>query len=80
MINEISGYYSCSINPSYISTWYTSFKSKSRYDNTPRLFPEATPEISTSILPNQEPTGWEDFQQSINKNEIPANLADNSHH
>jgi hypothetical protein len=80
MINEISGYYSCSINPSYISTWYTSFKSKRRHDNTPRLFPEETPEESTISIPIQEPTGWEDFQQPVNKNEIPANLADNSHH
>ena len=49
-MNDQSGYYSCSVNPSYISTWFTSFKKGRRgmslnslfeKDNTPAIFKPA---------------------------------------
>jgi hypothetical protein len=72
-MNEISGYYSCSINPSYISTWYTSFKSRRKFDHTPRLFPEEPYQVAESTLENPELTGWEDFPVTPPVNQIPAN-------
>lgn len=78
-MNEVNGYYSCSINPSYISTWYTSFKGRRRIDKTPRLFPEEPVYVPDYPMPETPITGWEDFAVSTPVSAIPVNFADNSH-
>jgi hypothetical protein len=79
-MNTENGYYSCSVNPSYISTWYCSFKNRAKF-NPENLEPK--PEKLT-------PADGELFRiqqlfecghgQHHKSGAVPVNLADNSHH
>lgn len=78
-MNDVSGYYSCSVNPSYISTWFISFHGRKIRDTSVRLFPEESPEVSEFKMDPFPVTGFEDLVLSPIPSTVPANFADNSH-
>lgn len=78
-MNEITGYYSCSINPNYISTWYTSLLPK-RNNKQLSMYLNSVPDFVSEVsLPQSESTGFEDLVISPPVRQVPVNLADNSH-
>ena len=79
-MNDINGYYSCSINPNYISTWYTPFVRKARADFGSVLNFLDSPEQSTETIEYEHSDFWEDRSYPEPSKAIPVNFADNSHH
>lgn len=79
-MNDNNGYYSISVNPTYISTWYNSLNPRRSY-STPEAF--VRPEVDNfEINPEFLPSALDSipFDDSKQSNPVPANLADNKHH
>lgn len=78
-MNEVNGYYSCSINPCYVSTWYTSLLPRRHFDISKGIF-DNSPVVSSKFqLPVTDPTGFEHYSKTSANNPVPVNFADNSH-
>lgn len=79
-MNDVNGYYSISVNPTYISTWYNSLTPrKSPYRQEEFFKPEVNSfEISPEFI--SSPIDSIPFDPGQRSNPVPANLADNSHH
>jgi hypothetical protein len=79
-MNEIQGYYSCSINPSYISTWYTSFKKRSKIDHSEFINIDQAITPCLEFLNNQEIEVIKQHNENLKAERKPVNLQDNKHH
>lgn len=78
-MDDVNGYYSCSVNPSYISTWYTPFTRKCKLKGYEYTDNNISGNYSTDVIPNEEPNGWEDYQTTPIPEKIPSNFKDNHH-